>query len=184
MNLYGAATGTDTYSLSISVPATFQGLKPGDEVKASFANANTGAATLSVNGGAAVPIILGSAALAASAILAGPVYTLMFDGASFVLAAGLSSLVIGGALHGGTTGGVADVYTLTPLPAITAYAAKQTFLVKFHAANTGAATIAVSGLAAKSLKYKGANPAADLIDANAWMTIMYDGTNFEIIAGA
>ncbi len=51
-----------------------------------------------------------------------------------------------------TTGGAADVYTLTPVPAIAAYAGGQAWLVKISAANlTTTPTIAVSGLAAKTI---------------------------------
>lgn len=49
----------------------------------------------------------------------------------------------------GTTGGSATAYTLTPSPAITAYADGQRFLFTAHATNTAAgATFAISGLAA------------------------------------
>src|ERR1051325_4342281 len=41
------------------------------------------------------------------------------------------------------SGGTANALTLTPAPAITAYAAGQRFLVKAASANTAAATLAV-----------------------------------------
>ncbi|MFH1603693.1 MAG: hypothetical protein ABIH03_07280, partial [Pseudomonadota bacterium] len=57
----------------------------------------------------------------------------------------------------GTAGGTADALTLTVAPAITSYTAGQVFRFKSGAsANTGAATVAVSGLAAKALQRDGA----------------------------
>lgn len=46
-----------------------------------------------------------------------------------------------------TTGGTSTAYTLTPNPAIAAYAANQSFFVKFHLACGAAPTLAISGLA-------------------------------------
>jgi hypothetical protein len=46
-----------------------------------------------------------------------------------------------------TTGGTSTAYTLTPSPAITAYAARQAFEVTFNAACGAAPTLAISGLA-------------------------------------
>lgn len=52
----------------------------------------------------------------------------------------------------GASSGTASAYTLTPSPAITAYAAGQVFRFRAHAVNTYGATIAVSGLSAKTIK--------------------------------
>jgi hypothetical protein len=52
----------------------------------------------------------------------------------------------------GTAGGTADAITLAPSPAITAYAAGQRFVWKASgSANTGATTVAISGLGAIAL---------------------------------
>ena len=82
----------------------------------------------------------------------------------------------------GTAGGTADVLTLTPTPAITAYATGGRFAFLTGAsANTTAPTISVSGLGAKTLKRRdgstvtgGDLPAASLIE------IRYDGTDFRL----
>ena len=47
--------------------------------------------------------------------------------------------------------GAADVYVITPSPAITAYAVGQKFSVRFLATNTGASTLNVNGLGAISI---------------------------------
>ena len=72
-----------------------------------------------------------------------------------------------------------DTYTITPSPAITTYAAGQEWLVKFTNANTGAATINVNSLGAKSL-VKGVSTAlvSGDIEAGSIKRITYDGTNF------
>lgn len=80
-----------------------------------------------------------------------------------------------------TTAGGTTTYTLTPSPAITAYVTGQEFVIKMNAANTGASTINVSGLGAKSLTKGGATALASgdlLIDAA--YKIIYDGTQFQV----
>jgi hypothetical protein len=82
---------------------------------------------------------------------------------------------------GGTSGGAADVQTLTPSPALGAYAAgiRYAFLAGFT--NTGAATINISGLGAKDLKTtSGAALSAGNITSGNLYTITYDGTNFRV----
>lgn len=82
-----------------------------------------------------------------------------------------------------STAGVADTYTLTITPAVTAYAAGQVFLAKVHATNTGASTINVSGLGAKSIvKQGGAALEAGDLTLGEVITIGYDGTNFQLLS--
>lgn len=80
-----------------------------------------------------------------------------------------------------TTAGGTTTYTLTPSVAIAAYATGQEFVIKMNASNTGASTINVSGLGAKSLTRGGATALASgdlLIDAV--YKIVYDGTQFQV----
>lgn len=81
-----------------------------------------------------------------------------------------------------TTAGTQPTYTLTPSPAITAYATGQEFTILIHSANTGAATINISGLGAKDLTKGGATAlsSGDLA-LNAEYKIIYDGTRFQVI---
>jgi hypothetical protein len=82
----------------------------------------------------------------------------------------------------GTAGGTANALTLTPSPAITAYAAGQEFQFRSGAgANTGATTVAVSGLTAQALQLNGAALIAGDIAATRQYTIRYDGTNFQLV---
>lgn len=81
----------------------------------------------------------------------------------------------------GTAGGTADALTLTPSPAITAYAAGQTFrFIAGASPNTGAATVAISGLTTKELQNDGAALAAGDITAGKMCEIIYDGTVFQL----
>lgn len=82
----------------------------------------------------------------------------------------------------GTSGGTANAQTLTPSPAIAAYAAGQTFTFIAGATNTGAATMAISGLSAKALTKQGATAlaASDVLSAGVY-TVVYDGTQLQVI---
>ncbi len=79
----------------------------------------------------------------------------------------------------GADGGGSDAYAITLTPALNAYAVGQVFTFKANTANTGAATIAINGLAAKTI-VKGVNTtlADGDIAAGQIVTIVYDGTNF------
>jgi hypothetical protein len=81
-----------------------------------------------------------------------------------------------------TTGGTSGTYTLTPNPAITAYAAGQRFNVTFNAASATTNTINVSALGAKSLKmYDSAGNKINAVFAlNQITDIIYDGTDFVV----
>lgn len=84
-------------------------------------------------------------------------------------------------IWGGTAGGTADALTLTPTPAVPVYEAGQKFRwIAGAANNTGAATIAISGLAAKALQNDGAALSADDIVAGKMYEGIYDGTQFQI----
>jgi hypothetical protein len=83
---------------------------------------------------------------------------------------------------GGTAGGTANARTLTPSPAVTAYAAGLALeFLNGAAANTGAATIAVSGLAAQSvLRPDGSALSAGDMPSGALLMIRHDGTAFRL----
>jgi hypothetical protein len=83
-----------------------------------------------------------------------------------------------------TVGGTADVITLTPSPAITAYAAGQRFTFIASGANTGAATVNVSAVGAKDIKRNDGSAtalSAGDIASGAIVDIEYDGTNFLLL---
>lgn len=82
-----------------------------------------------------------------------------------------------------TSAGTAPAFTLTPVPAISAYAAPQRFHVKFHAPGSGSNTLNVSGVGAKSLKQYDSSgvkiPA--VITLGLATDVVYDGTDMVIL---
>lgn len=81
----------------------------------------------------------------------------------------------------GTAGGTADALTLSPSPAITAYAAGQSFrFIAGASPNTGATTVAVSGLTTKAIQNNGSALAAGDIAAGKMYEATYDGTQFQL----
>lgn len=81
----------------------------------------------------------------------------------------------------GTATGTADALVLTPASAITSYVTGSTFRWQASAnANTGAATVAISGLAAKALEIDDAALTAGDIEANKYYSMLYDGTAFQV----
>lgn len=82
-----------------------------------------------------------------------------------------------------TTAGAAPNFTLTPSPAIAAYAAGQRFRVKFHAAGAGANVLNVSALGNKELKQYNSTGAkvAAVIAVNQLTDVEYDGIDFVVL---
>lgn len=89
---------------------------------------------------------------------------------------------IGSALYCEDAGGD-DTYVCTLAPAITTLD-KLTFTMRVTTGNTGAATVNVNGLGAKSIKKAQGgvttDPADNDIRADAVLVLSYDGTNFQL----
>lgn len=85
-------------------------------------------------------------------------------------------------LWGGTAGGTADALTFALTPAITAYVAGQKFYFKSSSSPnaTTTPTLAINGLAAKTIQSGGAALIAGDISADRWYSVLYTGTNFEL----
>lgn len=82
---------------------------------------------------------------------------------------------------GGAVGGTADAITLTPSTALAEYVAGIRYVFEATATNTGAATMAISGLAAKTIKTQsGAALVAGNIRSGTLYTITYDGTDLRL----
>lgn len=78
--------------------------------------------------------------------------------------------------------GSANAYAIAPSPAITAYAAGQRFQFIPAYKNTGAATIAVSGLPAKNIKLMdGTDPGRNMLHTSQIADVMYNGTSFVLL---
>ena len=89
-----------------------------------------------------------------------------------------------GSFHYATAGGTPNVLTLTLSPAITAYAAGQTFIFKADSANTAAATLNVNSLGAKNIYYLGDALTGYEITADELFQVVYDGTQFQLLNAA
>ena len=75
-----------------------------------------------------------------------------------------------------------NTYTASLTPTLTAYASTQRFFINFTNANTGAATLNLDSLGAKSLvKNGGTALASGDIPAGAILLVAYDGTNMQIL---
>jgi hypothetical protein len=82
----------------------------------------------------------------------------------------------------GTGGGTADAITASVSPAITAYAAGQAFRFIASGANTGAVTLNLNSVGNKAITKNGATAlAAGDIPADAVCTVVYDGTQFQLV---
>ena len=80
-------------------------------------------------------------------------------------------------------GGAANAYTVTMDPAIEAYTAGLTLLMKVSNTNTGVSTLNVNGLGVKTIRrYNGNNlVASDLVDG-AVVMVTYNGTSFSLVS--
>lgn len=88
-----------------------------------------------------------------------------------------------GALPYAVDTGAANAYVVTLAPALPAYITGMLIQFKAAAANTGASTININGLGAVAIK-KRVNAAltANDIMANQIVTMVYDGTNFQLVS--
>lgn len=83
-------------------------------------------------------------------------------------------------MWGGTSAGTGTAYTLTLTPALTAYVTGQVFRWNAHTVVTGAATININGLGAKTLQRQGTALVGNEFKANDIIEMIYDGTQFQI----
>lgn len=88
-----------------------------------------------------------------------------------------------GGVYVATVGGTADAITLTPSPAITAYAAGQRFSFIAPGTNTTNVTIATSGLATRAVTKEGSTAlvAGDIV-SGALVIVQDDGTRYQLVS--
>ncbi|SCY93096.1 hypothetical protein [Alkaliphilus peptidifermentans] len=81
----------------------------------------------------------------------------------------------------GITGGTSNNYTLTLDPPLTSYTPGICVAIKIHTANSGASTLNINGLGAKSIRDSRGNilTTGKLI-LNGVYTLRYDGSNFQL----
>jgi hypothetical protein len=79
--------------------------------------------------------------------------------------------------------GSTDAYACSLSPAITSYTTGGTVWFKAATANTGAATLNLNSLGAKTIKKQKDQDLADNdIKAGQWVSLSYDGTNFQMLS--
>lgn len=152
--------------------------------------ANTGNATLNVNGLGAVNILKNhDQTLDNNDIEVGQVVTVIYDGTSFQMQSQVANLYASVAgiqnaqyVYAADAVGT-DSYAITLSPAPAAYVTGQTFFFKAGTANTGAATLNVNGLGAKTIKkaYNSDLVTGDIL-ANQIVQVTYDGTNMQMMS--
>jgi len=106
-------------------------------------------------------------------------HTNVADGSALTHYATLSQLMLKSSYNITTVGGTGDVITLTSGLSLTAYTTGMRLSFVLGATNTGAVTVNLDSIGAKSVK----NPDGTALDAADWITgrpveIKYDGTNF------
>ena len=78
-------------------------------------------------------------------------------------------------------GEASDTYVITMTPTLTAYTTGMVVNFKANTANTGACTLNIDTLGAKSIKKThDADPADNDIESGQIVTVVYDGTNFQM----
>jgi hypothetical protein len=175
-----------TFAAGQPIPTSYTS---GMKVSFKALNANTGASTVNVNGLGAVTIRRASGVgLAAADINSGQVVELTYDGTVFQMANYLGT---------GTTSNTSTVVDLpyvadtgtqnavvaTFSPAITSGEQVAGLAIEVKLANTitGAATINVNGLGAKSIKTGDLqNPPNGLFVAGEILLLIYDGTEYQV----
>lgn len=174
LDFYTAGGTANALTITCNPPLTQ--LIPGMPIYIKAASANTGAVTLNVDGLGTKSITkAGGIALDAGDILAGQIIEVAYDGTNFQLLSAYSLLDYA------TSTGSANAYVLTLAPALPALVAGRMLTFKANFANTGAATLNVNGLGAKSIKRVSSDIGAGNIQAGQIVTVIYDGTNFQLL---
>lgn len=107
--------------------------------------------------------------------------TAVADGTAKTDAATVNQLQSNAPAFQATDTGTANAHVIALSPAITAYAAGQAITFKSGAASTTASTINVNGLGVKAIKKKNDQDiAAGDIESGSIVTVVYDGTNFQM----
>ena len=111
--------------------------------------------------------------------------TAVADGTAKTDAATVNQIQSNAPAFQATDTGAADAYVIALSPAVTAYAAGQAFTFKAGAASTTASTLNVNGLGAKAIKkLHDQDIASGDIESGSVVTVVYDGTNFQMTSQA
>lgn len=110
------------------------------------------------------------------------------DGAIQIIPRSGKSTTVVGSLNFCADAGSTDSYACAPNPVLTAYIAGQVVWFKANTANTGAATLNLNALGAKTIKKAAGGITTDLatndIRGGQYVAVIYDGTNFQMLSTA
>lgn len=179
------SAGTDTYAITLSPAIT--SYTTGQIFRFYPATANTGAATLNVNAiGAKTIKKHKDVDLSDNDIKIGQLVEVIYDGTNMQMLSPLYGVVTqNGAATFAADAGASDSYAITLSPVPPAYVTGMSIYFKANTANTGAATLNVNSLGAKTIKK---SVSSDLetgdLAANQIINVVYDGTNFQLASGA
>ena len=105
------------------------------------------------------------------------------DGTAHTDAINAGQIQDGGLIFQATDSGSANTYAIALTPAVTGYVAVQVFHFKAANASSGASTLNVNALGAKNIKKKNDQDiAAGDIEQNAIVSVIYDGTSFQMLS--
>lgn len=179
----GLSTGSANAQV-VTAPETVTAYTAGSRVAFIAGYTNSGATTLQIDGLSTVNVVKGPTAqsLEAGDITAGQLINATYYNGSFyigeypTLADIQRSRYVTATNVGGTNAITADLD-----PAISSYETGLFVRLKAANTNTNATTLAVNGLAAKTVKWKGQALTGGEIQQNAWVDLVYDGTDFQIL---
>ena len=184
----GTTGGTEpayTCSVDASVDALFEGLR----VVLKAHDTNTGNVTLDVNGLGAVAVkTVDGNNLATGQFTTNGRYELVYSGTEFLLISrpsGEHHTESERLFDGGTTGGTEPDYTcsITSSALAVGYFPGLRVIVKPHASNTGNVTLNVNSLGVKGVRtLDGGEIYPGLFDSGGVYTLVYNGTNFNIVS--
>lgn len=177
------ASGSDAYVLTLS-PA-ISGYVAGQQFLFMVGTTNTGAATLNINGNGSRNIKKWTGTtLADGDLVAGQLAFVAYDGSDFQLLSAPSGAVDqNGSTIYAADGGANDAYAITLSPAPAAYVTGFVCRFKANTKSTGAATLNVNSLGAKTIKGTfGATLGNQDIAANQIVEVIYDGTDFQMLS--
>jgi hypothetical protein len=105
------------------------------------------------------------------------------DGQILGRIAGALTFLSPAVFNAGTYGTVSgtNTYVLTLVPPLTSYQTGMVITVLFTNANTGPSTLNINGLGAIDIRKNGVALVANDIAANSFVTLLFDGTYFNII---
>jgi hypothetical protein len=91
-----------------------------------------------------------------------------------------AQVIINGTLNSGSDAGSTDAYVVS-IPGLSALQTGMLIYFMANTANTGACTLNVNSLGATPLKaYHDQDPPDSYIEAGSWITVIFDGSNFQI----